>query len=261
MKDIKTGYDAYWIGIDKYLYKKYPYTLPEYKLYLLHSTNNYAYFRLFSITYNDKIGDTENAIYTEITELRSNKKKKLKYSLRKDKSNWLGEIPCFKTTCNKYINMNQYSITLPFGLKCNNGRLDDISIDERVSDRSENVIYLGNTDMDTLEKQILEQKQKLEPPKQEEPKQEEPPSNKVANGSDAPLELSEESKIHEEEMNVFLQQLQFVSDNFTGGEKDSIIIGLCNLQVEKNMLKLKGHLLDKLKEEIKEKMGDSELFV
>ena len=78
MKDIKTGYDAYWIGVDKYVYNECSYTVPEYKLYLLHSTNHYAYFRLFSITYNDKIGDTHNAIYTEITELRSRNKKKLK---------------------------------------------------------------------------------------------------------------------------------------------------------------------------------------
>jgi len=252
MGDIKSGYDAYWIGLGKYVDKKYTYTVPEYKLYLLHSTNHYAYFRLFSIKYNDKIGDTENAIYTEITELRSNNKKKLKYSLRKDKSNWLGEIPCFKTICKKYITMNEYSITLPFGLDCKTGRLDDISIDERVADRSENVIYLGNTDMDTLEKQILEQKQKLEPPN-EEPPNEEPQE-------EPKQELTEISKTYEKEMNVFLQQLHNASEMFKGEERDSIILGLINLQVEKNMLKLRGHLLDKLKEEIKEKMGYSEFF-
>jgi len=216
---METGYDTYWIGLDKYKdkYSENEYTIPEYKLYLLHYTNNYAYFRLFSIKYNAEIGDTSNAIYTEITELKSVNKKKLKYSLRKDKTNWLGEIPCFKTSCN-YHTDGAYKITLPFNLECGSNLLPiRPTLEEDNMDMTENVIYLGNTSFDIVEKQILEQKQKLEQP------QEDCICEKCNPNEETNEELSEKSKMREEEMNDIMKDLNVLLDKFEGKEQTNLI--------------------------------------
>jgi len=226
---METGYDTYWIGLHKYKdkYSENEYTIPEYKLYLLHYTNNYAYFRLFSIKYNAEIGDTNNAIYTEITELKSVNKKKLKYSLRKDKTNWLGEIPCFKTSCNSHYMDGAYKITLPFNLECGSHSLPiRPTLEEDNMDMTENVIYLGNTSFDIVEKQILEQKQKLEQPQEE---------DCICEKCNPNEELSEKSKMREEEMNDIMKDLNVLLDKFEGKEQINLIQTFVNDRLDLNL--------------------------
>ena len=86
------------------------------RVFLLYHTNCYAYFRIFKVM--------EETLMEEITELKGINKKKLRYSLRKDKTNWLGEIPCFKTTCKvNYVN-SYMTMILPFKLNDNKVRLN-----------------------------------------------------------------------------------------------------------------------------------------
>jgi len=211
------------------------------RIFVLHYSECYAYFRIFKIM--------EDTLMEEITELKGINKKKLIYSLRKDKTNWLGEIPCFKTSCKKEHKEGHLYIELPF-------KLNDFQVilntygglwDEGTNDS-------GNISFDDLDKQIEEMNKINEKCKKqvEEELNEEPPSNKVANGSDAPLEedcicekcnpneeeeqpkeeLTEESKIHEED------------------ERETILLGLINLEVEKQMLKLKSKLFNTIKKEV-----------
>jgi len=235
MKDKITGYDVFYMGLDK---DEDNFLIPEWKLYLLYHTNHYAYFRLFKITYNTEERKLGFATFEEIKELKSNNKKKLKYSLRKDKTNWLGEIPCFKTSCISIC--DEFKITLPFSLPCENGILNIITLTHNVNPMKCINGGFGHISFDLLEKHMLEQKQKLEPPKQEEPK-EEPQEDTV---------VSEESKIHEGEMNAFLQQLHNAPELFKGDERETILLGLINSEVEKQMLKLKSKLFNIIKKEV-----------
>ncbi len=253
MEDKITGYDTYMIGFDKYKdnLSDTLFTKPEYKLYLLHSTNHYAYFRLFSIRFVGEIGDTNNAIYTEVKELKSKNQKKLKYSLRKDKTNWLGEIPCFKTSCVKHNdNEGNYIISLPFILCCGSNHTPiQPTLKEYNFDPKGIIDYLGNTNCDIVEKQILEQKQKLEPPNeepQEEP-QEEPPNEE------------NELPLTQHKINCLMWRLNQIMDRFEGNQmkkyRNTLLTSVVNMEIDKEMIKFRVNLLKNLKKYIEEKMN------